>query len=163
MTYQADMTVSDDGSFCTLSSDGIPNHNFNETGSFATNVAEVQRSFNISCNAAESIASTNLNQSLYDAVMLNGVVLDLLSAGCYRPTDPSADSDGNIAVGCSDNDDWLLDPLGTEGKFGADSHNAHTQHDGTYYYQGNPNALFDDNPGANGSPVIGFAADGFPV
>ncbi|MFT7218657.1 MAG: hypothetical protein ACI8Z1_000268 [Candidatus Azotimanducaceae bacterium] len=163
VAYQGDLTVSDEGSFCRLSTDGIPNHNFNETGSFATNVAEVQRSFNITRSAAESIASTNLTQSSYDAVMLNGVVLDLLSAGCYRPTDPSADSDGNTAIGCSDNDDWLLDPLGTEGKFGADSHNAHTQPDGTYHYHGNPNAMFDDNPGASGSPVIGFAADGFPI
>ena len=23
--------------------------------------------------------------------------------------------------------------------------------------------MFDDNPGAEGSPVIGFAADGFPI
>jgi len=31
------------------------------------------------------------------------------------------------------------------------------------HYHGNPNAMFDDSPGANGSPVIGFADDGFPV
>jgi hypothetical protein len=57
----------------------------------------------------------------------------------------------------------LANPLGTEDKFGADEHNAHTQPDGGYHYHGNPQALFDDEPGGSGSPVIGFAADGFPI
>ena len=70
--------------------------------------------------------------------MLNGVVADVLSAGCYNPTDPRADEDGNAAIGCNIQDGWLLDPLGTESKFGADAHNAHTQPDGTYHYHGNP-------------------------
>ena len=48
-------------------------------------------------------------------------------------------------------------------KFGADIHNAHVQPDGTYHYHGNPNAMFDDSPSGDGSPVIGFAADGFPI
>ena len=46
--------------------------------------------------------------------------------------------------------------------FGTDSHNAHTQPDGTYHYHGNPKALFGDDP-STPSPVIGFAADGFPI
>ncbi|MEZ5219560.1 MAG: YHYH protein [Ilumatobacteraceae bacterium] len=57
----------------------------------------------------------------------------------------------------------MTNPLGTDSKFGADAHNAHTQPDGTYHYHGNPYALFDDHPGPDGSPVIGFAADGFPI
>lgn len=32
-----------------------------------------------------------------------------------------------------------------------------------YHYHGGPNAMYDDAPGPNGSPVIGFAADGFPI
>ena len=95
--------------------------------------------------------------------MLNGVVLDMLSAGCYKPTDSRADSNGNVQIGCNANAAWLIDPLGSETKFGADAHNALTQPDGTYHYHGNPLALFDDNPGLSGSPVIGFAADGFPI
>jgi len=46
--------------------------------------------------------------------------------------------------------------------FGTDGHNAHTQPDGTYHYHGNPQALFDQS-GTVASPVIGFAADGFPI
>lgn len=95
--------------------------------------------------------------------MLNGVVIDMLSAGCYSPNDPMADADGNTAIGCMSTDPWLLDPLGTDHKFGADSHNAHTQPDGTYHYHGSPNAMFNDSPSASGSPVIGFAADSYPI
>ncbi len=164
LAFTADITVSSDGSSCTLKSDGIPNHSFNDaTANFATNVAEVNRTFNISRSPQIAGATSALSQSQYDAVMLNGVVLDLLSAGCYKPNDPQADSDGNTAIGCQSTSAWLLDPLGVDHKFGADIHNAHTQPDGTYHYHGNPNAMFDTNPGSSGSPVIGFAADGFPV
>ena len=149
---------------CTIAVNGIPNHNFNdESAHFATDVSANSRIFTIDRNPTLVSSSTALSQMYYDAVMLNGVVVDMLSAGCYKPTDPQADEDGNVQIGCSTDVAWLLDPLGTESKFGADAHNAHTQPDGTYHYHGNPMAMFDDEPGENGSPVIGFAADGFPI
>lgn len=165
LDFDAAVTISADDSECTLSSDGIPNHDFNDdSANFATDVAEVERTFTIPRNPViAAAASTVLSQRNFDAVMLNGVVLDLLSAGCYKPDDPMADADGNTAIGCTVEDGWLLDPLGTDHKFGADANNAHTQPDGTYHYHGSPNAMFDDNPGPDGSPVIGFAADGFPI
>lgn len=48
---------------------------------------------------------------------------------------------------------------------GTDNNNAHTQPDGTYHYHGNPMAMFITDCDASGiaSPVIGFAADGFPI
>ena len=46
--------------------------------------------------------------------------------------------------------------------FGTDAHNAHTQPDGTYHYHAGPSALFPEYP-TKDSPVIGFAADGFPI
>lgn len=149
---------------CTITVNGIPNHDFNDqTAAFATDVSEVGRIFSVPKSPTLATQPTALSQQYFDAIMLNGVVADVLSAGCYNPTDPRADEDGNTAIGCNTQDGWLLDPLGTESKFGADAHNAHTQPDGTYHYHGNPGAMFDDNPGAEGSPVIGFAADGFPI
>lgn len=149
---------------CSLTSNNIPNHDFNdETANFANDVAEVSRTFEIIRNPQLATASTALDQQTFDGVFLNGVPIDLLSAGCYRPDDPGADGDGNVAIGCTVDDPWLTNPLGTDHKFGADAHNAHTQPDGTYHYHGNPLALFDDNPGPIGSPLIGFAADGFPI
>jgi YHYH protein len=149
---------------CTLVSNGIPNHDFNDaTAHFATPVSAIDRSFDIPRNPDGFSGTTALSQHSWDAVMLNGVVLDLLSAGCYAPGSPMADADGNVAIGCTLKDGWLLDPLAEEGGFGTDVHHAHTQPDGTYHYHGNPNAMFDDAPGLSGSPVIGFAADGFPI
>ena len=100
---------------------------------------------------------------MWDGVMLNGVVIDLQSGGCYFPTEPRADEDGNTEAGCPRNASWRLIPLEYSTKFGVDNHNAHVQPDGTYHYHGNPNAMFDDSPTGDGSPVIGFAADGFPI
>lgn len=162
--FAADISVTSEASECVLSSNSIPNHDFNdESAQFGTNVAEVARSFTIPRNPTIAGTATQLRQTRFDAVMLNGIVVDLLSAGCYDPNNPMADADGNVLIGCRDTDPWLLDPLGTDHHFGADAHNAHTQPDGTYHYHGNPMAMFDDNPGSSGSPVIGFAADGFPI
>jgi len=59
-------------------------------------------------------------------------------------------------------DVWRFDPLNPATGFLVDSHNAHTQPDGTYHYHGEPNALFSSTE-AVVSPVVGFAADGFPI
>jgi hypothetical protein len=164
MMFAGNVVISAGDDACTLTSNNIPNHDFNDDSArFANAVAEVQQNFSIPRHPQPAASPTPLSQRLYNAVMLNGVPVDLLSAGCYNPDSPMADADGNVAIGCSENDPWLLDPLGTETKFGADAHNAHTQPDGSYHYHGNPNALFDDSPGPEGSPVIGFAADGFPI
>jgi hypothetical protein len=90
------------------------------------------------------------------------VVLDQVANGCYMPDDASADKNGNIANGCGLWVEWRLDPLGKI-SLGADSHNAHTQPGGLYHYHGNPYALYDTEDASKASPVIGFAADGFPV
>jgi hypothetical protein len=162
--FDSGIEITADNAQCVLSSNNIPNHDFNDnTANFRNQVAEIDRVFSIPGSPALAVTNTPLAQQSWDAVMLNGVVLDLLSAGCYRPSDPSADANGNVAIGCNVNDAWLMDPLGTEGRFGTDQHNAHTQPDGTYHYHGDPNAMFDDNPGPDGSPVVGFASDGFPI
>jgi len=165
VAFESGVEITAGNSSCEITSNSIPNHDFNDASAhFATNTAEVNQSFSIPLQPVLAANTTALGQSYYNAIMLNGVPLDLISAGCYRPTDPMADQDGNVAIGCQLGvDNWILDPLGTASRFGADAHNAHTQPNGLYHYHGNPVAMFDDNPGPNGSPVIGFAADGFPV
>ncbi len=164
--YSMAVSISSNGSSCDLSSNGLPNHNFNATGSFASAVAANQRTFSIPVNPSPANMLASLSQSHWDAVMLNGVVLDLLSAGCYNPTAQNSDINGNTAIGCPATNDWLLDPLGADYTFGADEHNAHTQPDGTYHYHGDPVALWRSDtiiPTSVPSPVIGFAADGYPI
>ncbi|MBM4197772.1 MAG: YHYH protein [Gammaproteobacteria bacterium] len=164
MGFALDVVISNDTTSCTFSSNNIPNHDFNDaSANFATPVSEVSQTFVVTRTPVIANSPTAFTQRTYNAVMLNGVPLDILSAGCYMPTSAQADADGNVAIGCRDTDPYLLDPLGTESKFGADAHNAHTQPDGSYHYHGNPNAMFDESPGPKGSPVIGFAADGFPI
>ena len=90
-------------------------------------------------------------------MFLNGVKLDLVAAGCYGVEDG--------LFGCFDMSiPYRYDPMGAgSSQFGADSHNAHTQPDGLYHYHGNPVALFEQENPTAASPVIGFAADGFPI
>ena len=153
-TGTLDITV--EGSECVLLSNSIPNHNFNDTtAAFATNVSEVSAEFRIPTEPAFASTTTAISLATDNAVFLNGVKLDLLAAGCFGV------GDGNI--GCNDiNQAWRYDPMSPLTMFGTDANNAHTQPDGTYHYHGNPKALFDQNAMSE-SPVIGFAADGFPI
>lgn len=155
-SFEMDVIISSDDTSCTLTSNNIPNHDFNETGNFVDAVTESSQDFTITRSPTIEDSPTALAQNIYNAVMINGVPLDLLSAGCYV--------DGvDVQIGCSVDDDWLLDPLGPGNGFGADEHNAHTQPGGLYHYHGSPEALFDSEDDSIESPVIGFAADGFPI
>lgn len=168
--FEADIIMTAGEDNCMLQSNGIPNHNFNDTSAhFASEVSTQSLVFQISRNPQMAAQPTALSQRILNAVLLNGVVVDLLSAGCYDPSSPQAsdgsrgDDEGIAPIGCQGTHPWLADPLGVYHRFGADEHNAHVQPGGLYHYHGNPNAMFDDNPGPQGSPVIGFAADGFPI
>ncbi len=164
VNFEGDVKIVESSTGCNITVNGIPNHNFNdESALFFEDVREITRSFSIPASPEIAGEPTPVTQGVFHAIMLNGVVVSILSAGCYDPNAGNANEDGNVLAGCSDDVDWLMDPLGAETKFGADSHNAHPSPDGTYHYHGSPNAMFDDEPGENGSPVIGFAADGFPI
>lgn len=155
-TFEANVTVTVDGGTCIISSNAIPNHDFNATGRFATAVSEQDQDFTVTASPRAAAQPTALSLAYDNAVFLNGVKLDQMAAGCYGV--------GDGRIGCGDMaTPYRYDPLGAGQTFGADEHNAHAQPDGTYHYHGNPLALFDQtNPGAP-SPVIGFAADGFPI
>ncbi|MEM1126880.1 MAG: YHYH protein [Bacteroidota bacterium] len=155
VTYTANVSVTTDGTTCTIASNAIPNHDFNATGHFATPVSEQDQAYTVVATPAFAAAPTPISLDYDDAVFLNGVNLDLLAAGCYGV--------GNGHIGCHDlGTPYRYDPMGTQ-TFGADEHHAHTQPDGTYHYHGNPKALFDETDSGVPSPVIGFAADGFPI
>ena len=153
-TGEIAITVSDNT--CTITANSIPNHDFNHSpANFATVTSEIAASYDIPSNPTIANSITELSLSYNDAIFLNGVKLDLLSAGCYNV--------GSGMVGCNDSYlgiAWRYDPMSPLNSFGTDSHNAHTQPDGQYHYHGNPNAMFEENIE---SPLIGFAADGFPI
>ena len=163
MPFVSQFEVSEDASHCSVTANDIPNYDFNDdTAHFAEPVSAQGISLTIPRNPTPAAAPTELNLMTYNAIMLNGVVLDQVANGCYKPGDVAADADGNVANGCGPTVDWRLDPMGPVG-FGTDSHNGHTQPGGVYHYHGSPNALFDPQETDQGSSVIGFAADGYPV
>jgi|TARA_B110000211_G_C14067353_1_gene548273 hypothetical protein len=154
--FTASVDITTDGETCTISSNAVPNHDFNATGHFATLFSAQDQSYTVTATPTAAASTTSLSLKYDNAVFLNGVKLDLMAAGCYGV------GDGNI--GCFEMDTpYRYDPMGVSGAFGADEHNAHTQPNGTYHYHGNPVALFEQNNPTKPSPVIGFAADGFPI
>jgi hypothetical protein len=154
--YQSQFTIEVVGEACVFSSNAIPNHDFNDTGGFANNVSEQKLSLTITSTPKKSAKTTALTLGYDNAILLNGVKVDLLAAGCYGV--------GDGFIGCFDmSSPYRYDPMSGQTDFGTDTHNAHAQPNGEYHYHGNPHALFDDTHGDQASPVIGFAADGFPI
>ncbi len=154
--FTGSVSITVDGDECVLSANSIPNHDFNDdTAAFATDVAEVDAEFRIPLSPAFADQATPISLTTDNGVLLNGVKIDLLAAACYGVADEK--------IGCNDmSQPWRFDPMSPLTRFGTDAHNAHTQPDGSYHYHGNPKALFDAEPVAE-SPLVGFAADGFPI
>jgi len=160
MEFSATVEIGVQGGDCVLSSNGIPNHDFNDTGAFATQVSEVDESFTLPGNPTVAGSPTALSLQYDNGVFLNGVKLDLLAAACYGVGNEPL---GEEKIGCmSEGTPWRYDPMSPSATFGTDGHNAHTQPDGAYHYHGDPAAMYDDS-GSVASGVIGFAADGFPI
>jgi hypothetical protein len=148
---------------CTLSTNGIPNHDVNDgSAKFKNTPAPVERVFTITNSpTANPAGPAALSIHRYNAILLNGAVVDLVSDGCcVGSTDGAPAKD--ILVGCGDSVTWRLNPMSPAAGFTKDKHNAHCQNDGTYHYHGPPIGLYE-YPSTKVSPVIGFAADGFPI
>jgi len=159
-SFTASVEIAASGDGCVLTSNGIPNHDFNDAGAFATPVGEVVESFSVSADPSPAATPTDLSLQYDNAVFLNGVKLDLLAAACYGVGNEPL---GEEKIGCmADGTPWRYDPMHPGNAFGTDGHNAHTQPDGAYHYHGDPGAMYDDS-GTAASGVIGFAADGFPI
>ncbi|NQZ28424.1 MAG: YHYH protein [Colwellia sp.] len=156
VVFHGELVITQIGEKCVFNTNAIPNHDFNDGGSaFPNDVSEQSDLFEITISPTKANQVTPISLQVDNAILLNGVKVDLLAAGCYGV--------GNGKVGCNDNDQpWRYDPMHAANGFAVDSHNAHAQPNGTYHYHGSPIALFEDNANQD-SPVIGFAADGFPI
>ena len=154
--FNGSIRITVDGTDCVITTNSVPNHDFNDnTAAFATAVAVVNAEFRIPTAPGFAASTTPISLQTDNAVMLNGVKLDLLAAACFGV--------GDEKIGCNDiNQPWRFDPMSPKNQFGTDLHNAHTQPDGAYHYHGNPMALFTQQASVE-SPVVGFAADGFPI
>ena len=158
-SFTCSVTITADGGDCTITSNSIPNHDFNEMGAFATPVSELTETYNIPGAPVAAASATALSLEYDNAIFLNGVKLDLLAAACYGVGNEPL---GQEKIGCMGESPWRYDPMFSGNSFGTDEHNAHTQPDGAYHYHGDPKGMYD-NAGGAVSGVIGFAADGFPI
>lgn len=164
--FAADIVITATNDKCSFAVNEIPNHDFNDSSaSFASNVAAQNGNYQVPRMPTFSTTPTTLSLATTNAILLNGVVIDLLAAACYNVGNEPL---GQEKIGCGQNEinnPWRYDPMSPLNGFGTDMHNAHVQPDGTYHYHGNPVALFtsDCDITAEDSPVIGFAADGFPI
>lgn len=155
LSFTGNFSVSVSNGTCTFTSNNIPNHTMGQGGAFATPVSAQNNSYKLTTSPAFAAQSTAISLTWNSAVLLNGVRVDMLAAACYGV--------GDGKIGCNnESQPWRYDPMSPKNKFGTDNHNAHTQPDGAYHYHGNPKALFDFNSVVE-SPVVGFAADGFPL
>ena len=162
--FTGSITITAAQNKCTLVSNSIPNHDFNDSSAaFASNVAENSLSYNIPAAPVKASSVTELSLDTTNVITLNGVEVDILPAACYNE---GSEPIGREKIGCNDMaHPWRYDPMSSFNNFGTDQHNAHPQPSGLYHYHGNPMAMFDQECDASGkpSPVIGFAADGYPV
>jgi hypothetical protein len=165
MAFEAQLTITASGGECEFVSNSLPNHDFNEPpANFATAVAAVSKTFAVTATPSAAWMPTGLTLRYDNAVFLNGVKLDLLAAACYGVGPGQPANLGNERIGCGDiSTPWRYDPMFSGNGFGTDDHNAHTQPDGAYHYHGSPNALFEQSNPTAASPVVAFAADGFPI
>lgn len=156
VVFTGNLTISEIGNKCRLQSNGVPNHNFNDGNrSFPNNLSEQSQTYEITASPAFASTNTQLAIGMDNGLMLNGIKVDLLAAACFGV--------GNGKTGCGDMaNPWRFDPMFPANGFAVDSHNAHVQPNGSYHYHATPNAMFSANT-AEESPVVGFAADGFPI
>ena len=158
--FNGQLTISVSNDQCSFQTNQIPNHDFNDGASaFANDVAAIDDTFVISATPEMAGSSTPLSLSYDNAIFINGAKLDLLAAACFNV--------GNGKIGCGDDKPadkyWRYDPMHSGNNFGTDSHNAHAQPDGSYHYHGDPKSMYNTTSTTTESPLIGFAADGFPI
>ena len=155
--FSGALTVSVSDTKCLFQTNAIPHHHFNDgERSFPNKVSAQDDHYELPRQPAMAATVTPLSLQVDNAILLNGVKVDILAAGCYNV--------GNGKVGCNDMaTPWRYDPMHKANGFEVDSHNAHSQPDGTYPYHGTPNAFYTAEAGTQSSPVVGFAADGYPI
>jgi len=82
-SYTGTLNIELSNGKCNFSSNSIPNHDFNDSSAhFATQVRPNTLNYSISANPSFANNSTPLELG-ENAIMLNGIVLDILLAGCY--------------------------------------------------------------------------------
>lgn len=155
ITFRGSVSIDEPVVNCTITSNSIPNHDFNDGArAFPNDTSEVATTLMFPINPVIAASPTPLSIQYDNAILLNGVKVDILAAACLNV--------GDERTGCNQQDQpFRFDPMHAPNGFNIDSNNAHTQPNGSYHYHGPPPITSGSETKISG--VIGFAADGFPI
>lgn len=146
----AQVTISIEHNMRILRSNGIPSH---KVGSFpnAGNPNKIRaQSYEFAMPLAPKSGTGRTRRMGLIGVAVNGVPFDPGAAEFWQ---------GNRNSG------WQYEALGGAVTLGLDSNYAHVQPNGAYHYHGLPVGLMQQLgwSGSAASPLIGWAADGYPI
>ncbi len=148
---------------CLFASNQIPSHDAGEGSDWRGVMAENELHVEVPVEPTLAAESSELGMGA-NVVMLNGVKWEAYPAACFGVGDEPA---GREAIGCFDDqlgNPWRYNIGSPLNDFGFDIYLAHLQPGGLYHYHSTPTVLYDiDCDGTASSPVVGYAADGFPV
>ncbi len=144
-----DVDITTDGLYRYIRSNGIPDH---ATGRFPNRgnphpISPQNHIYRVPLNPQEASRPSPVGLSPF-GVALNGVPFDPGAAEFWR-NDP--------------NSGWQYEALSGAVNLGLDAANAHVQPSGAYHYHGLPTPLLSGQSPQAHSPLIGYAADGFPI
>lgn len=147
LSNQVEITTK--GQYRYISANGIPNH---DTGRFPNrgNPNSIQSQSHRFRVPLTPRVKSRAQQVGFDSfgVAVNGV-----------PFDPAA----NEFWKRDRNSGWRYEAMSGQVNLGLDKNNAHVQPNGAYHYHGLPTGLIRKWSDQQHSPVIGYAADGFPI
>ncbi len=152
LKFRPKARVSFEKNSINIRSNGIPNHKvgkFPNCGNPHT-ILEQDHKFRLERNPKFSSKINSLKNGWAFGVAVNGIPWEPLAAEYYQ---------GNR------NSDWRYDALSGAVSLGVDENQAHVQPDGKYHYHGLPWGLMKklNISSKRHSPLIGWAADGFPI
>ncbi len=184
ISLDSHLTITANASHCIFVSNNIPNHDVGgntTTGRrFASQVKENRQAYTLRIprnpqqQSSPSYVEKIAGKLTLNGILLNGVDLDMDSAFCYHP---DINAPLNIGLGtrvqCGLNADWYAVPANNPDIVTLDEFSGHA-FDGRYHYHGDNDGLSHIEAGdtlsfnvgdfdPSGSPVVGFAADGYPI
>lgn len=171
----SEVTINGAQNECSLSANMVPNHDFGDSSWRNEVIVDSQMVVSFDRNPANpsstifGVDDTDVpfggGQYNFNGVILNGVPISMDSGFCYQGTGTG------VALGCTSANNahqwWGLVPELTNAAL--DGQLGH-QFNGKYHYHAINTPFQDRNgngdpvaPAANGSPVVGFAPDGYPI
>lgn len=147
----SEVTITTDGDYRTVTANGIPMH---AVGRFPNRgnphaIEALSHRFQMTLSPRKTGAARQSGPAFW-GVAVNGVPFEAGTGEFWR---------GDRRSG------WNYDALGGAVPLGLDANHAHVQHNGAYHYHAAPSGLLAElgwSASAH-SPLVGWAADGFPV